>query len=369
MEGEDFFGAFLVHVDRNYLLDRFCVLENAKKGAFNPYLRALQSFHDYMRCRNMEGWNHPLMADNVDIETLWEHINISTRPFVRKIDKKVSKWRKIQNDVQQTSVVLPENVIEQLASKTYFSDGRSHEDSDEGSVDRHSDGDLGGELDSEQGSAKSEDDQISDEKEDAMDFEPHSDNRIVEESEDDDMEAWLDEVEQLEEIEEQRLNRLKDKHSIADESDGEDNILATVQQELYNDDSAGDEKNRREVEAPYRYEDYFVGGVKGIKNQHSHAQKGIVDEENDSAQMIEDDSSEGTSHLPPPSTGQQVIHKDRPSASLLREIEEREAALLHERPWQLRGEVKAVARPVDSLLELAADVERCEVCPHSLILC
>ncbi len=136
----------------------------------------------------------------------------------------------------------------------------------------------------------------------------------------------------------------------ADHVDFDDDIL----EELYGDagytggESIGDDGRNAKFKDFFSSKDYAEIGRNGsvAEMDKEVAQEGVFEKE--CKLQLNDNSGEKNLTVV---SAKQLEKRDN-------DIEELEAGLLGEKPWEYRGEIGAKGRPVNSLLELGVDVER-----------
>ena len=373
--------SFQEKLDDTCLIDEFCILDG--KDA-NLFLNTAIGIHQHIH----NGSKNPLFVANLDHESLWEQINVVLNPSIRKIERNLSKIVKTVSlsagaPSKQTDMAVK---VAKVLKTTPAQDVT-------GSVEVSKSDEF-----SEQSVTDIEEDEGSREPDESV---PDDKNVPTSAISDDEMDAWLDEIEELDAREERRIAKeLQSKNLDNDGNDEEDDILVEVQKALYEDDDDDDDEilNENGPKVDYKYDEFFKGERgpqrKLIKegptefddtdkqNLDDESDYGIEDEaesdEEEEEVEEEEEEEEGEEEEEEGEGNHSAINKngsgnvstsknakpskaslfERKAATLRAQIAGLEEHILADKPWELKGEVLAKDRPQDSLLELAVDVER-----------
>ena len=387
---EDTLNSLLLELEESKLLDTFCLLEGKKGVSHSSFLATVQAIHSQAK------YKQPLVVD-IDHESLWEQLNIVNRPLIRSFEKSV--LRLMKKPMRSEALGEREKASAHPSRKT----AQEHLEQEEQDYDEEND------LNDEEIAS----DEVEDENDlDKNQNQNNGDGSVAGESwveaeanhsvgsEEGGMEAWLDEMEALDEKDQQRVEkelqqartgeRLDDDEEQQDGNDNEDDadLLLGVQSALY--DSGSDMDSDTDGAAAvgnFKFSDFFKtekrarkpGRTSAEKNQQATAleeddeeeegeeeDEGEEEESGEDAEEVEEEEEGGAVSGRAGGKGRRELLKARQSSSqqqrgaaaLRNQIESMESFLLQDKPWELRGEVAAKDRPQDSLLELAADIER-----------
>ena len=394
---EDTLNSLLLELEESKLLDTFCLLEGKKGVSQSSFLATVQAIHSQAK------YKQPLVVD-IDHESLWEQLNIVNRPLIRSFEKSV--LRLMKKPMRSEALGEREKASAHPSRKT-AEDYLEQEEHDE-EQDYDEENDLN---DEEIASDEDEEDENDlDKNQNQNQNQNNGDGSVAGESwveaeanhsvgsEEGGMEAWLDEMEALDEKEQQRVEkelqqartggRLDDDDD-EEQQDGNDNeddadLLLGVQSALYDSGSDMDSDTDGAAAAGnFKFSDFFKtekrarkpGRTSAEKNQQATAlEEGEGEEEEESGEdeeeveeEVEEEEEEGGAvsgraggkdRRELLKARQSSSQQQRGAAALRNQIESMESFLLQDKPWELRGEVAAKDRPQDSLLELAADIER-----------
>ena len=390
---EDTLNSLLLELEESKLLDTFCLLEGKKGVSHSSFLATVQAIHSQAK------YKQPLVVD-IDHESLWEQLNIVNRPLIRSFEKSVLRLMK--------KPMRSEALGEREKASAHPSRKTAQEHLEQEEHDEEQDYDEENDLNDEE--IASDEDEEDENDLDKNQNQNNGDGSVAGESwveaeanhsvgsEEGGMEAWLDEMEALDEKEQQRVEkelqqartggRLDDDDE--EQQDGNDNeddadLLLGVQSALYDSGSDMDSDTDGAAAAGnFKFSDFFKtekrarkpGRTSAEKNQQVTAleedeEEGEGEEEEESGEEeeeVEEEEEEGGGAVSGRAgvkdrrellkARQSSSQQQRGAAALRNQIDSMESFLLQDKPWELRGEVAAKDRPQDSLLELAADIER-----------
>eukprot|EP01036_Dinobryon_divergens_P025832 gene25832-34420_t len=382
-------NSFLSELEESKLLDSFCLLDGKKTLSQSTYLATVQAIHgEYSQAKH----KLPLIVD-IDHESLWEQLNIVNRPKIRSLERSVLHLIKAtRNDgANEKEKALrkrdkrrqsdEEKGDKEAAGKEENQELKEDTDIEEEIVSEEGDEEEGDDEDADGGSEEGEEDVVSGEEDGMGDADGSAEANRSDGSEEDDMEAWLDEAEAMDEKEERRiakeLQRARGGEDLAeDEEQAEDDadLLEGVQHALYDSDSDLGELESGPGADKYKFDDFFKTEKRLGKPDRPRGKKVHFDgNDEDEDEEEEDDEEEDEEEEGPERGGgsdrtagagkdgrepKKASKEQRGAAALRAQISGLESFLLQDKPWELRGEVAAKDRPQDSLLELAADIER-----------
>ena len=247
-----------------------------------------------------------LLVDGFDGETIWEELQTRNRPLTRFVKKRIvaiSKSVNVSKKLKAKAVNAATKKSEEFAIEKdeIVTDDEEDLDSDDANED------VSEELDEEENEADEDDEDASDRDEDAedggSDIDLNMDSDDVEDEEEydgggdasydniDDMQAWLDKQEDLEEKHEKKLARLEklaaQKGAVEEgpDSDDEEDDMLFVEREMYDDheseedddedNSSGRDKKKKKKASKnmkgseIKYEDFFRGDISKTKSESS----------------------------------------------------------------------------------------------------
>lgn len=325
-----------------------------------------------------------LITENLDSESIWEEIQTRNRPVIRYIKNQIGK-RKAEEERLRAET---EKMDEETASES-GSDSEQDSGSGSGCDDSEEEEDFTQEEDEESDEDEDEDDGDSSEgdfsdasvsegdgvevEDEVVDADGRTSRRYDEM--DDDMEAFLDRADELEEKYQNKLEALEkknkghrgvlelDDYDSDDEFKDETDDMLAVTDAIYASD-ADESEEEDEDEDGIHAEDFFGKPVakskskgKGKRNvafaEVPDAEDSDGDFEGEEDDWGEDDEENETERAKDVPTRQ-----GKQEASLHRQIEELEADLMQPKSWDLTGEVGSSARPENSLLGIVTEVDR-----------
>eukprot|EP00596_Hydrurales_sp_CCMP1899_P005295 CAMPEP_0119045176 /NCGR_PEP_ID=MMETSP1177-20130426/37723_1 /TAXON_ID=2985 /ORGANISM="Ochromonas sp, Strain CCMP1899" /LENGTH=740 /DNA_ID=CAMNT_0007016493 /DNA_START=136 /DNA_END=2358 /DNA_ORIENTATION=- len=234
----------------------------------------------------------------------------------------------------------------------------------------------------------------------------------------DKMQSWLDDQEEKEEKHEKFLSKLQllaaQKGAVEEGPDSEDeeDDMLFMEREMYDDiesegDNSDDNSNKKKKHgkekkgSELKYEDFFKGGIpqssssvstdkkrtkdiignKKVKKAIIHDDEEDDDDEEDGDNSGDDDEDdededeegdfdeegmddydfgddEESQPTKAPIIKRALTTHEKKNAKLATQIAQIESELIGDKPWDMKGEVNAVGRPENSLLEISAQIER-----------
>ena len=393
-------NSFLSELDESKLLDSFCLLDGKKTLSQSTFLATVQAIHgEYSQAKH----KLPLVVD-IDHESLWEQLNIVNRPMIRSLERSVLRLIKTTtesndraNEKEKASAQpLRKNdkrrqIGEEVKEIQEENDGID-EDEEIAAEEDADDSDSDSDNDNDGGNEEGEDGLSVEEEEEEEDMGDGDGSGVGSNgSEEGDMEAWLDEAEAMDEKEERRVakelqqqqqqrarggerDEEEDEEQEQEEGEGQleddGDLLEGVQHALYDSDSDldGPETGPGPAAGNYKFDDFFKTEQRLGKPDRTRRKRVAFDDEQELEEDDGDDGEEVELEGSGPgrtAAGQQrrdpkkaSSKSQRGAAALRAQISGLESFLLQDKPWELRGEVAARDRPQDSLLELAADIER-----------
>jgi U3 small nucleolar RNA-associated protein MPP10 len=123
------------------------------------------------------------------------------------------------------------------------------------------------------------------------------------------------------------------------------------EEEEEDDDDNNTEINGKSTQIMYN--DFFGNPSSSSKNKRKLVTNTDYDDEDfdhEQSKYYDDDDKQDT--------GKSLTEHQRKQIEKLNEIRKLEAELVGEKPWDMKGEVRASDRPENSLLEISADMER-----------
>ena len=246
-----------------------------------------------------------LLVDGFDGETIWEELQTRNRPLTRFVKKRIvaiSKSVNVSKKLKAKALNAATKKSEEFAIEKdeIVTDDEEDLDSDDANED------VSEELDEEENEADEDDEDASDRDEDAedggSDIDLNMDSDDVEDEEEydgggdasydniDDMQAWLDKQEDLEEKHEKKLARLEklaaQKGAVEEgpDSDDEEDDMLFVEREMYDDHESEEDddednssiKDRKKKKSnknmkgsEIKYEDFFRDDVSKTKSESS----------------------------------------------------------------------------------------------------
>lgn len=191
-----------------------------------------------------------------------------------------------------------------------------------------------------------------------------------------DMEAWLDAYEEMENKHIAKQDRLEKRalqsksvkyEDMYDDADQEadDNDLELIQNAMYNSENEEEEEDEDDDQddegEDIRFDDFYVQD-NGHGDEEDDAEEFAAHSENEDGEEEEgeDDGEEESVSVGSEEDGKGKFKTtyQRRAKELASQIKELEQELLQGKSWEMKGEVKAVTRPENSMLDLVADVDR-----------
>ena len=244
-----------------------------------------------------------LLVDGFDGETIWEELQTRNRPLTRFVKKKIvaiSKNISISKKSKAKAMTAATRELDELAMEKDEIVTDDEEDLDSDDANEEDNEELGNREDEEDESVFDRDEDTEDV---GSDIDLNMDGDDVEDEEEyegggdasydniDDMQAWLDKQEDLEERHQKKLARLEklaaQKGAVEEgpDSDDEEDDMLFVEREMYDDheseedddedNSSGRDKKKKKKASKnmkgseIKYEDFFRGDISKTKSESS----------------------------------------------------------------------------------------------------
>ena len=280
----------------------FCSASSEKAATLSELMRSLFKTSADSSTKTF-GPFQELLVDGFDGETIWEELQTRNRPLTRFVKKKIvaisksittsrkAKAHALKDAVKEVNeFAMGKDEIGTEDEKDLISENEDEEESEE--LEKNDEE----EEEEEEGGDFDEDEDIED-GDNAIDLNMDSDDAEEDEEEYegggdasydniDDMQAWLDKEEELEERHEKKLARLEklaaQKGAVEEgpDSDDEEDDMLFVEREMYDDhESDGDDdddtsnkkkkkKGSRDMKgSEIKYEDFFRGDISQTKSE------------------------------------------------------------------------------------------------------